>query len=112
MGSQWRIVFAAAVNGMLSERHRLGHFLPTLLACTIRRANVWEWVKDCYHEDYNGAPEDGSAWTTGDCSRRVVRGGSWISNPEDLRSAFRGRIAAGVRDFELGFRVGRTLLPP
>ena len=73
---------------------------------------MWEWVKDCYHEDYNGAPVDGSAWTTGDCSRRVVRGGSWISNPEDLRSAFRGRIAAGVRDFELGFRVGRTLLPP
>jgi hypothetical protein len=37
--------------------------------------NVWEWVQDCYHDDYKGAPADGRVWTTGDCSHRVLRGG-------------------------------------
>ena len=41
--------------------------------------NVWEWVEDCWHESYEGAPSDGSAWTSGDCSRRVLRGGSWAT---------------------------------
>ena len=43
--------------------------------------NVWEWVEDCYHDSYKGAPTDGSAWTTGDCSARVLRGGSWFTYP-------------------------------
>ena len=50
--------------------------------------NVWEWVEDCWHESYRGAPVDGSAWTSGgDCSRRVLRGGSWLYSPQVLRSA-------------------------
>ena len=40
--------------------------------------NVWEWVQDCSNDSYVGAPTDGSAWTSGDCGRRVIRGGSWI----------------------------------
>ena len=51
--------------------------------------NVWEWVKDCWHNLYGGAPEDGSTWATGDCVNRVVRGGSWINHPPYLRSAVR-----------------------
>ena len=43
--------------------------------------NVWEWTEDCYHEDYAGAPTDGSAWISGDCPRRVFRGGAWSSLP-------------------------------
>ena len=45
--------------------------------------NVWEWVEDCWHESYRGAPSDGSAWVTGgDCFKRVLRGGSWVNfNP-------------------------------
>ena len=39
--------------------------------------NVWEWVEDCWNDSYEGAPDDGSAWTSGDCGRRVLRGGSW-----------------------------------
>ena len=51
--------------------------------------NVWEWVEDCWHESYAGAPADGGAWTVGgDCERRVLRGGSWGLEPQDLRSAF------------------------
>jgi formylglycine-generating enzyme required for sulfatase activity len=71
--------------------------------------NVWEWTGDCYHDSYGGALRNGSARTTGDCSLRVVRGGSWIDNPGDLRAALRGRITIGVREDYLGFRVGRTL---
>ena len=51
--------------------------------------NVWEWVEDCRNESYAGAPTDGSAWESGDCSRRVLRGGSWGSGAGDLRSANR-----------------------
>ena len=51
--------------------------------------NVREWVEDCWNESYQGAPSDGSAWTSGDRSRRVLRGGSWGDKPGDLRSAIR-----------------------
>ena len=74
--------------------------------------NVWEWVEDCYHENYNQAPTDGSAWTTEDCRERVVRGASWVNGPVDLRSASRDGNTALDRGNNLGLRVGRTLLPP
>jgi formylglycine-generating enzyme required for sulfatase activity len=61
--------------------------------------NVWQWVEDCWHEDYNGAPIDGSAWTSGDCNVRGIRGGSWFFKPQDLRSATRQRNAAGARNY-------------
>ena len=74
--------------------------------------NVWEWVEDCLHKRYDGAPTDGRAWTAGDyCRRRVLRGGSWNDSPGFLRAAFRNRLSAGNRLFNLGFRVGRTLTP-
>jgi formylglycine-generating enzyme required for sulfatase activity len=53
--------------------------------------NVMEWVEDCWHDSYVGAPTDGSAWTSGDCSSRVIRGGYWGNSPRILRAAFRGR---------------------
>ena len=53
--------------------------------------NVWEWAQDCWNDSYAGAPTDGSAWTSGDCSQRVFRGGSWYDTPRYLRSAFRDR---------------------
>jgi formylglycine-generating enzyme required for sulfatase activity len=71
--------------------------------------NVWQWVQDCYHGDYNGAPTDGSAWTSGDCSRHVVRGGSWANIAKDLRVARRHYLAADYRDAFTGFRIARTL---
>lgn len=70
--------------------------------------NVWEWVQDDYHDTYNGAPFDGSAWSSGG-SRRVLRGGSWYDNPGILRSAGRGRFSPVDRDFVDGFRLARTL---
>ena len=74
--------------------------------------NVWEWVEDCWHTSYAGAPKDGRAWTTGgDCTDRVLRGGSWISKPRILRAANRNRNEAGNRNNVNGFRVARTLTP-
>jgi formylglycine-generating enzyme required for sulfatase activity len=73
--------------------------------------NVREWVQDCYKDNYMGAPTDGSALPTADCSYRVVRGGSWSMNPRALRSASRYRFYAIDRDSAVGFRLGRTLSP-
>ena len=74
--------------------------------------NVWEWVEDCWHGSYNGAPSDGSAWTSGgNCSKRVLRGGSWGNGPGFLRSANRNRVVSGYRYINYGFRISRTLTP-
>jgi formylglycine-generating enzyme required for sulfatase activity len=72
-------------------------------------SNVLEWVEDCWNESYKGAPSNGSAWTSDDCSRRVLRGGSWYDGPEVLRSAFRVGNCSVSRDYDNGFRVARTL---
>jgi len=74
--------------------------------------NVSEWVQDCYHQDYSGAPIDGSAWLAqgkGDCSFRVLRGGSWIIDPRFLRSANRDGGTVDGAVFYVGFRLARTL---
>ncbi len=73
--------------------------------------NVWEWVQDRWHGNYDGAPVDGSAWDRGDGSARVARGGSWRGEPRNLRSADRRRVRPGNRDGNLGFRLARTLPP-
>jgi len=72
--------------------------------------NVTEWVEDCRHDSYQGAPSDGRAWTTGgDCDFRGARGGSWRSSRFDLRSATRGFPGDIVRNDDAGFRVARNL---
>ena len=72
--------------------------------------NVWEWIEDCWHENYDGAPTDGSVWTA-NCSsnNQVIRGGSWRMNPQLLRSAFRFKDTPDIRVNSLGFRVTRDL---
>ena len=73
--------------------------------------NAWEWVEDCWNGSYEGAPDDGSAWESGDCSARVLRGGSWGVYPMRLRAAFRNLNTVGIRSYRDGFRVARTLDP-
>ena len=74
--------------------------------------NVDEWVEDCWHDNYEGAPSDGSAWTTGGVkSLAVVRGGSWYDSPSWLRSAFRDGYKPSVRFVLLGFRLVQDLNP-
>ena len=72
--------------------------------------NVWEWTEDCWHENYSGAPTDGSAWTRkGECDRRVLRGGSWDFIPRVVRSAFRVGNDSLIQYYNVGFRVARDL---
>ncbi len=71
--------------------------------------NVDEWTEDCWNGDYSGAPADGSSWRTGDCSRRVLRGGSWFGYPWRFRSAGRYSYSVGLRSNSFGFRVARTM---
>jgi formylglycine-generating enzyme required for sulfatase activity/predicted Ser/Thr protein kinase len=68
--------------------------------------NVWEWCQDDYHDNYEGAPIDGSAWINeNDNKYRVLRGGSWNYSPDFCRSAYRIRLSPDLRDFAIGFRV-------
>ena len=69
--------------------------------------NVWEWIQDCWHENYDGAPTDGSAWEEKAGGRRVVRGGSGTDVPGFLRSASRYRYGADYRNATLGFRLAQ-----
>ena len=72
--------------------------------------NVWEWVEDCWHGNYSGAPRDGRAWThDGDCGKRMFRGGSWENPSEHVSSAYRWGADRRERAASLGFRVARTL---
>ena len=92
------------------ETSPAGSFKPNAFGLYDMHGNVWQWVEDCFAGSYRDAPTDGSATTTGDCSRRVVRGGSWLDAPENLRAAVRAGITF-VRNGSLGFRLARTLNP-
>ena len=71
--------------------------------------NVREWVQDCWNNSYKGAPSNGSAWLSGTCTRRVLRGGSWYSAGRGLRAANRNWIPADNRYSEQGFRLAQDL---
>ena len=87
----------------------VGKKLPNAFGLYDMHGNVWEWTEDCWHENYAGAPTDGSAWTTG-CrgNYRVLRGGSWSNSPAFLRSANRIWNYPDIRDSSGGFRLART----
>ena len=74
--------------------------------------NVWEWTQDCYVNSYQDTPRDGSAQESSDnkaCPLRVLRGGSWNFDPQDVRSAYRLRYTPDFRDLDIGIRLVRTL---
>lgn len=76
--------------------------------------NAWQWTADCWHDSYVGAPADGSAWTQGgDCSRHVIRGGSWDNLPIFIRSAARVGSSGNSNEYDYstlsGFRLARDL---
>jgi formylglycine-generating enzyme required for sulfatase activity len=86
-------------------------FSPNPFGLYQMHGNVWEWVEDVYHGSYDGAPSDGTAWTTGDSGHRVLRGGSWFLIPWVLRAARRFRNYPGNRNNDVGFRLSRRLNP-
>jgi formylglycine-generating enzyme required for sulfatase activity len=89
------------------QTHPVGKKSPNTFGLFDMNGNVWEWVHDCYNSNYVGAPADGSAWVVESCPKRVLRGGSWQSFSQYLRSADRHNETATNRYQDFGFRVAR-----
>ncbi len=88
----------------------VGSFSANAFGLYDMHGNVWEWCADRWHESYDGAPTDGSAWlTNNEQAKRLLRGGSWLHNPKFCRSAIRNRYLPSVRNFRSGFRVAVVL---
>ncbi len=93
-------------DGVGERTAEVGSYQPNSFGLYDMHGNVWEWVQDCYNWSYAGAPSDGSAWISGDCDGRVLRGGSHYVEPIYLRSRWRSAASIdGDGDFEIGFRV-------
>ena len=108
--------FDRPLDGSQGGTALVGSYSANALGLYDMHGNVWEWVEDCWHDDYTGAPTGGSAWLS-ECRKinekesRVLRGGSWFDSPPNLRSAIRSGAYASSRFSSYGFRVARTLTP-
>ncbi|MCW2237246.1 SUMF1/EgtB/PvdO family nonheme iron enzyme [Azospirillum canadense] len=87
----------------------VGSYKPNPFGLHDMNGSVAEWVADCWHPDYSGAPSDGSAWVTGDCRERVLRGGSWRASKTDISDTARLFYDVDVRYLNNGVRVLREL---
>ncbi len=88
-----------------SAPHPVGQKAPNAWGLYDMHGNVWEWVQDSWHNDYNGAPSDGRAWESGEFSRRIARGGSLTGSAESCRAANRAWFGSDVRNADMGFRL-------
>jgi formylglycine-generating enzyme required for sulfatase activity/serine/threonine protein kinase len=98
-GSQWDGAKTSPVNS----------FTANLFGLQDMHGNVWEWVQDCWNDSYHDSPIISKAWESGDCSRRVLRGGSWNYSPNSLRSATRGWYSSDGSGSSFGFRLAQDL---
>lgn len=99
----------ANFNKAIGASEPVGSYPPDGFGLYDMVGNAWQWVEDCYHQSYQGAPTDGSAWLVGDCSRRMIRGGSWYNSADILRSANRDAYSSTERLPHATLRVARDL---
>lgn len=107
-GRSWTRAFQRYGDGYWGPAP-VGTYVANAFGLHDMSGNVSEWVEDCWHDSYRRAPADGTPWVNPGCGRRVVRGGSWGSAPEQTRSAFRLSAATDTRSARVGFRVARDL---
>jgi formylglycine-generating enzyme required for sulfatase activity len=106
----WSGSYGSGPKGVCrSETTEVGKFPPNAFGLYEQHGNVWEWCGDNLHENYEGAPTDGSVWKGGNESRRVLRGGSWGNYPVDARAASRNGSIPDDRNVSFGFRVVRRV---
>ncbi|MGH8248951.1 MAG: formylglycine-generating enzyme family protein, partial [Gammaproteobacteria bacterium] len=84
---------------------KVGSFKPNPFGVFDMTGNVAEWVRDCWHDTYTGAPPDAAVWEGGDCTYRVARGGAYSSPPQSIRHAKRDRYKSDQAYDHIGFRV-------
>ena len=83
----------------------VGTFRPNSWGLFDMLGNVFQWVEDCWHHDYFGAPSDGTAWTSRDCRQHTARGGAWVTPPEFITTYGRIKFPPDKRVGDFGFRV-------
>lgn len=101
-------------SGSARQTVSIGSFTPNAFGLHDMHGNVWEWVEDCWHDNYENAPAEGSAWLEADdgaCGYRIYRGGSWFNVRSVIRSANRTGSPPDFSISNIGFRVARTLAP-
>ena len=99
-------------SGTVEQTVPVGSFTPNAFGLHDMHGNVWEWVEDCWHDDYENAPEEGQAWleaNDGACGYRIYRGGSWFNIRSVIRSANRTASPTHFSISNIGFRVAKTL---
>ena len=104
----WRVGSALTPNVYMGRTQETGNLEPNDFGLHDVHGNANEWTQDCYVSHYRGAPADGRPRYTENCTRRVVRSGSWKDKPWDIRSARRRADGPDERSSQLGFRVVRT----
>jgi formylglycine-generating enzyme required for sulfatase activity len=87
----------------------VGSFIPNPFGLFDMNGSVWEWVADCWHGSYKGAPPDGRVWDEAGCPMRVIRGGSWPDGAAYMQSSTRFKYSASVRQSQNGMRVARDM---
>ncbi len=92
-----------------SKTAKVGSYKPNQFGLNDTAGNVYEWVHDCYHRNYDDAPEDGSVWDGGDCSVRIVRGGAFRSPASSMRVENRDSFPSGSGQYNVGIRLARDL---